>query len=264
MDDQVSRFANININFDSLGWALQTDPKESDDPTFFDIAERFLSLADKYDFRYTIFVIGRDLENPAVAREVKRWQDMGHEIGNHSYSHPPEFGGLSYDDTYDEVKKAHDLITKACKRPPVGFIAPGWATSKNLIDILIREKYSYDTSLFPSWFMYLIQVKFLWNFKYDKRRFTIFRRSDHTANLLGRPEPFFTNGTSMFHHKNDGQLLVFPLPTTRYLKIPCWHTMNFIFPRRLNRYVLHHTTNAEFFYYLVHQTDLMDLDDVPP
>jgi peptidoglycan/xylan/chitin deacetylase (PgdA/CDA1 family) len=255
--------SNININFDSLGWALQLNPREFDDPTFFTIADRFLKLADKYDFKYTIFVIGKDLENPAVAKIVKEWQNLGHEIGNHSYNHKTNFGSLSYDAINYEVMKSHLLIKSACKKDPKGFIAPGWATSRNLIRILIENQYKYDTSLFPSWFMYLAQLKFLWNFKNDKRRFEIFKRSDYSANLFGDSIPFYTDGNSLYYSENYGRLLILPLPVSKYLKIPCWHTMKFILPSRVFNRSLHYFLKSNYFYYLVHPTDLMDLNDVP-
>jgi len=47
---------------------------------------KFLSALDERHVRATFFMMGRNVERyPAVAREVLR---RGHEIGNHSYSHP--------------------------------------------------------------------------------------------------------------------------------------------------------------------------------
>jgi peptidoglycan/xylan/chitin deacetylase (PgdA/CDA1 family) len=258
----MSKISNININFDSLGWALQTN-NDFEDPTFFLVADRFMELADKHDFKYTIFVIGKDLENPAVRKVVKEWYNLGHEIGNHSYYHRPDFGSLSYLELEADIWRSHNLIKKACQKDPVGFIAPGWATSKTLTKVLIEKGYKYDTSLFPSWFMYLAEAKFLWNFKNDERRFDLFRREDYIANLLGTSKPFFTNGESLYKNYENGRLLILPLPTTKYMKIPCWHTMKFMMPERLFTYSMNNTLRSEFFYYLIHPTDLMDLNDVP-
>jgi peptidoglycan/xylan/chitin deacetylase (PgdA/CDA1 family) len=255
--------SNIDINFDSLGWALQTNPREFEDPTFFSIADRFLKLSEKYDFKYTIFVIGKDLENPAVAKAVREWQDLGHEIGNHTYNHKPDFGSLSYEETAQEVVSSHEIIRSACKKDPRGFIAPGWAISKNLIKILIEKNYLYDTSLFPSWFMYMAQMKFLWNFKWDKRRFDIFRRTDYAANLLGNSRPFFSDGNALYQSEKAGRLLILPLPVTKLSKIPCWHTMKFMLPSPMYDYSLNRALQSDYFYYLIHPTDLMDLTDVP-
>jgi peptidoglycan/xylan/chitin deacetylase (PgdA/CDA1 family) len=254
--------SNININFDSLGWALQTNPKEFDDPTFFSIPDRFFKLSEKYDFKYTIFVIGRDLENPAVSSIVKEWQDMGHEIGNHSYNHKPSFGSLSYEKTENEIVKSHNIIKSACKQDPRGFIAPGWATSKNMLKILINNNYLYDTSLFPSWFMYITQLKLSWNFKNDKRVIDNLKRTDYMANLIGSTEPFFSDGESLYKASNPGNILILPLPATKNTRIPCWHTMKFVLPS-VHNYSLSQTLKSNYFYYLIHPMDLMDLKDIP-
>ena len=59
------------------------------DPSFLYSAERFFELGSKYNFKYTIFIVGKDLENPEVAARVRSWAESGHEIGNHSYTHDP-------------------------------------------------------------------------------------------------------------------------------------------------------------------------------
>ena len=253
--------SNINLNFDSLGWAVRANPRGFDDPSFFTVADRFLKLADKYNFKYTIFVIGKDLVNPSVAKMVKEWQDLGHEIGNHSYNHRNDFGSLSYDDTYNEVMLSHDVIRSACKRDPKGFIAPGWATSKHLINILIKGQYDYDTSLFPSWFMYLAALKFFWNYKYDIRRFDLIKGMDAKSNLFEHTDPFYMNGTSVF--QENRKILILPLPVTRPFKIPCWHTMKFMLPFAISEWSMDRLFQSKYFYYLIHPTDLMDLNDVP-
>jgi len=235
-------------------------PKNFTDPTFFGIADRFFALSNKYGFKYTIFIIGRDLENPEVASRVKDWYQQGHEIGNHSYSHKQNLGFLKYREIEFEVMKSHDIITKVCGEEPKGFIAP--AISTNLIDILLKNNYLYDTSLFPSYFMWLITIKLYWNLIKDVRRTELLYRKDKMLNLLGNRKPFFTDGKSLMRKSEDG-LLIIPLPVTPYLRIPCWHTMSFFLPLWLYRYVLKSTLKQSYFYYLVHPADLIDLSDIP-
>lgn len=134
----------FNINFDSLGSFLFEKNKDFSDPTFFQIADRFFELSNKYGFKYTIFVIGKDLEDTKIAQRVREWSKQGHEIGNHSYSHRLNLGHLAYGELEDEVVRSHEIISRICQKEPRGFIAPAWATSPDLIDILIKHNYLQD------------------------------------------------------------------------------------------------------------------------
>ena len=57
----------------------------------------------------TFFVIGRHLTNKTLRASAIRALKEGHEIGNHSYSHP-QFSGISVDRAKQEIKRTHDLI----------------------------------------------------------------------------------------------------------------------------------------------------------
>ena len=78
--------AAININYDSLGYAYGF-PDGYEDPSFSRVADRFLRISDRFHFKYSMYVIGRDLQNPFNRKRVRDWASDGHEIGNHSHSH---------------------------------------------------------------------------------------------------------------------------------------------------------------------------------
>lgn len=82
--------------------------------------------------RVTFFVVGVNL-----AKAIRQYPDVvermkagGHEIQNHSYSHPSNFHQLSVQDAVDEVRRNHDLITETFDRepryfrPPKGLLSP--------------------------------------------------------------------------------------------------------------------------------------------
>ena len=253
----------FNMNFDSLGWGFSARHERFKDPTFFRIIDRFFEFGQKHNFKYTLFVIGQDLEHPAVAERVKLWCEQGHEIGNHSYTHPQNIGYLSYNKLELEVMKSHEIITRICGKEPRGFIAPSWATSTDLIDVLQKNDYLYDTSLFPSYVLWLAIAQNWWNFRRDPRRRDILQRKDLWANLIGSRTPYLATGKSLTAHQEEG-LLVLPLPVTPWLRLPCWHTMAFLLPPSLFQKIL--TTclkNYTYFYYLIHPADLITLEDIP-
>ena len=81
MNDPIA----ININFDSLNENLGF-PKSYRDPSFFEVFDRFLEFSNEFNFKYSIYIIGKDLENPEINSRVKAWSQAGHEIGNPKFS----------------------------------------------------------------------------------------------------------------------------------------------------------------------------------
>lgn len=82
-----------------------------------------LNLLKKYDVKTTFFLVGFWVEDyPEMA---KRIAEEGHEIGNHSSTHP-KMGALSEEKIMEELKKTHDIIKETTGyeasvfRPPFG------------------------------------------------------------------------------------------------------------------------------------------------
>jgi hypothetical protein len=241
----------ININFDSINsWAFSRT-KGTEDPAFV-CAERFFELSRKFNFKYTIFVNGNDIECPKAAERVKQWASEGHEIANHSYSHKLNLGSLEDEEIEAEVMRSHEMIARITGKEPRGFVAPAWSFSEKLIKVLSRNGYLYDTSVFPSYFMWAASLKLWWNLRNDEQRKTIFKREDRMMNLLGGRKPFMLEG-----------LLEIPLPVTPVLRIPCWHTMSMLFPKAVFGSVLDSCLGLDYFYYLLHPADLIGWSDIP-
>lgn len=258
---------NININFDSLFFPLTIDRKATRDPSFFTGADRFFDLADKYNFKYTIFIIGKDLENAEVSARVRSWSDAGHEIGNHSLTHNPNLGNLPRAQMEYEVVKSHELIARCTGREPRGFISPSWSTSGDLVEILLKNNYLYDTSIFPSYFQYLVLLK-LWLMSGNRNKnfqVSFMQRRDKWAFLLAPRRPYFIRPESLVKRQRDG-LLVIPLPVVTPLRLPCWHTMFFVFGRKVTNWLIRRALKeCEDFYYVFHPRDLIDYErDLSP
>ncbi len=68
-----------------------------------------LDITDDHEARITFFVSGRFAKNfPDIVKEIN---DRGHELGNHSYSHPYP-SKISKDDSLDEIRRAEEIIYK--------------------------------------------------------------------------------------------------------------------------------------------------------
>lgn len=251
----------VGADADSPSWA---------DPCFYKVMDRFLTIAAEYKAPLSIYVIGKDLENPDYAAAVARWHKLGHEIGNHTYSHRQDLNRLSYEEIYQEISKAHDLIIKATGVAPKGFIAPGWSVNSDVTRVLIELNYLYDTSLAPSWMLPLQQLLLSIKSK-GARKFIPLIRRDLFGNLFGPRKPYLLGPSSYLRQeatKNSDQLVMLPLPTSPLFRLALCHTLGFQLPVNLYRKVIRSTlNNLNSFYYLMHPADLIcsesDLKDVP-
>lgn len=257
------KYAAININFDSLGEAYGF-PTDYRDPSFHEIADRFFAIADKYGFKYSIYIIAKDLENAESRAAVRRWADAGHEIGNHTYHHRVNLGALSDRELDEEIGRAHGLIGDTTGKAPKGFIAPVWATSPRVLEKLIALDYEYDTSCFPSWLMYPSLLKMTVNHLGNERMWSFLSRKDFAYFLAGSRRPFNTNGHLFGRGYDPAQpsLTVLPLPSTP-ARMACWHTLAFMFEwPTFERILKRCLETLDTFYYLVHPADLAQPSDL--
>ncbi|MES1206178.1 MAG: polysaccharide deacetylase family protein [Pseudomonadota bacterium] len=112
---------------------------------------RFLELFDRHQIKATFFVVGADLGEDAEGRALlARAAGAGHELANHTHTHPYDFTRLSRGDMAAEIDRAHRAIGDAAGRPPVGFRAPGYAINSQVLELLMERGYAYDSSVFPS------------------------------------------------------------------------------------------------------------------
>lgn len=108
-----------------------------------DHTPRLLDMLKERHIKATFFMVGRCVV--AWPHLVKRMAEEGHEVANHSWSHPllTRLGSASLD---SQIQQTHDAIIKACGiaprhyRPPYGAI--GMSQRKH-----IHEQFGYSTIL---------------------------------------------------------------------------------------------------------------------
>ncbi len=254
--------AALNINFDSIRECLKLVGVSStdiswNDPSFFSLSERFFSLAEKYKAKFTIFIIGKDLLNQAHVEQVRQWSLQGHEIANHTYSHHQNFGYLRYKEMYDEIKRSHDLISECIGHEPKGFVAPAWSYAPKQLDILEALAYKYDSSLFPSFLMPLIQLKLRFKSNLPRRMIPLLRK-DIFGSVFGSRQPFLASKKKPWKRRKQKKgIVMLPLPVTSF-RVPIWHSMSFLYDKKKYRQMIERAIDAHrAFYYLMHPVDLL-------
>lgn len=76
---------------------------------------------------------------------VRRIVAEGHQIGNHSWSHP-SLSGMSDDRVRSEIKRTHEAIITACGRTPVLF-RPPYGALKSAQRTWIENEFGYSVML---------------------------------------------------------------------------------------------------------------------
>jgi hypothetical protein len=114
--------------------------------------DTLLELFDDHGIRSTFFVIGKDLRDPAKVARLRSVVAEGHEIGNHSTTHPRYFKRLSPSKKREEIETCHKLAEDRLGVSPRGFRAPAYSISGDTLEILTELGYLYDSSVLPSFY----------------------------------------------------------------------------------------------------------------
>ncbi len=115
-----------------IGFDVEGDPR---------ILYRILDVLDEFNYRTTFFVSGYWAKRfPKAVQEIVR---RGHELGNHSWSHP-DFRTLSEEEMAEELDKTESFIvqltgqsTKPYFRPPFSY------RSRTSIELAYRHGYTH-------------------------------------------------------------------------------------------------------------------------
>ncbi|MFJ5763330.1 polysaccharide deacetylase family protein [Neobacillus sp. NPDC093182] len=86
----------------------------------------------------TFFMIGEQMRNhPEIVKQVF---DQGHEIGNHTFTHP-KLSQLSIQDCLKEIEETEKLIEKMAGRKPVVFRPPYLDYNQDTVSLLQKKIY---------------------------------------------------------------------------------------------------------------------------
>src|SRR6266478_6723629 len=100
--------------------------------------ERVLDVLGAHEVRATFFMVGREVESfPGIAQRVLA---EGHEVGNHSYSHPSYLYQRG-SKTRDQIERAQEAIAETVgvmprlARPPYGVRTPAYFRAARALDL---------------------------------------------------------------------------------------------------------------------------------
>jgi len=118
---------------------------------------KILSIISKYNLKATFFVTCDCIEKyPKIFQDLV---EKGHEIALHGYRHR-RFDEISYKEKEEQIKKSIKCFKKYLKQNPKGFRAPEHSIDKQVLHILKKYKFTYDSSYTP---LNLLQLFFFPN-----------------------------------------------------------------------------------------------------
>lgn len=147
-------YGTIQVDVDELAVYYESlslpSPDGESGPVYAQGLPRLLELFEQFEIRATFFICGRDLESADRRRLIRRMAEQGHELANHSYSHPRGFARLPAKRLEEEILKSGERIAEAGGAPVRGFRAPAFSLSPAVLHFLERAGYLYDASILPT------------------------------------------------------------------------------------------------------------------
>jgi hypothetical protein len=185
-------------------------------PTYLDIfIPHVLDILDDLNLKITFFIVGKDAENEKNLPYLRMITDRGHAVGNHSMHHESWLQQYSYDMIEQEIEAAETAVAKATGQTPRGFRGPGFSWSTDLLRVLEKRGYLYDSSTLPTYIGPLAR----WYY-FSKSRLSKEERKSRKE-LFGKFSEGFRSLKPYFMDIGEGrQILEMPVTTMPIVKIP--------------------------------------------
>lgn len=153
----MRRVLSVSVDVDALALyraihgvaAGPADPADALDAAWAIGVPRFLALFADLGLPATFFVVGRDLAHPGAADVARRAVALGHELANHSHTHPYGLVRLDADARRAELHGADVALRTLTGTPVAGYRAPGYNQTPEVQAELAALGYTYDSSAFP-------------------------------------------------------------------------------------------------------------------
>ena len=263
------RLASVSVDLDPLRCYSQIHGQAPPEGPLADVIlrralPRLLALFDRFSIKATLFVVGEDLSlSPPGRALLAEAAAAGHELGNHSHTHPYNLARLPRAELEREIGSCHAALRSLHPqgRPPLGFRAPGYELSAELFDVLEAHGYRYDTSIWPCPPYYLAKLGVMGLMALRGRR---------SASIVGRPQaqlgptqPYRPDPRRPWQRGQAG-LVELPVAVTKTLRLPAIGTF-LLLSERLRHLLLRGMRDQPFFNLELHGIDLIDAvsDSIP-
>ncbi|MBM3254635.1 MAG: hypothetical protein FJZ16_10300, partial [Candidatus Omnitrophica bacterium] len=103
----VKKYCSIGVDFEGVYFYSKTlglPHSEKENNAYEKTIDKFIELFGQFDIKGTFFMIGKDvIKNKGNKVMVRRLSECGHEIANHTMTHPFNFSNYSYEKKQEEI-----------------------------------------------------------------------------------------------------------------------------------------------------------------
>jgi hypothetical protein len=257
----------VSIDLDAIGCyyrihGLGVPPPELAHVIFERAVPRAIALLARRGVRATWFVVGQDADadTGAPAANAQRLRELaaaGHELGNHSYSHPYELARMPAAAVDAEVDGC-DRVLRAIGGVPVrGFRAPGYDVSPAMLDALARLGYHYDSSIFPAPGYYAAKAAVMAALALARRPSGAVMVDPRT--LAAPADPYRPAMTAPWR-RGQAPLVELPVAVTPWMRMPAIGTTLLVAPAIVRDRLISAMARRKFFNLELHGIDFADAD----
>jgi hypothetical protein len=114
-------------------------------------ADRIVDTLGELGLPLTVFIVGRDLAADQDIDAVASFDRLpSWEPANHSLNHLPWMHTMEQSEIESEIETTDQRIRNFIGRKPLGFRGPGFSCPDEVLQVLAKNQYTYDASIFPT------------------------------------------------------------------------------------------------------------------
>lgn len=210
--------ASLSVDLDDL-WAYQRTLGdagwERKDSYLRRAVPRMLEAFGAAGCRTTVFVVGADAAREEGRELLQPIAALGHEVGNHSWSHCCWLHRGDREAIRHDLQRAETAIREATGQLPVGYRGPGFTWSQATLSVVAELGYRFDASLLPSFIGPLARRRLFAGVRLTDPERAL--RSDVFGSLSGGIRP---NRPYRWRIADGRRLLEIPITTLPGLRLP--------------------------------------------
>ncbi|MEZ6137382.1 MAG: polysaccharide deacetylase family protein [Pirellulaceae bacterium] len=209
--------ADLSLDLDNKWAYLRThgDERWESLPSYLPfVVPHILQTLQQLDLTITFFIVGQDAELSINDEALTSIAEAKHEIANHSFSHEPWLQRYSHEQLGEEFERTEAALAKYAKHPLVGFRAPGYSLSGDVLEMLCERGYQYDCSTLPTYLGPAARAYYIFKSSFSKDQ------AQDRKDLFGSFSDGFRSLRPYYWSTPAGEILELPVSTIPIVRTP--------------------------------------------